>query len=145
AGTIVFATTKSGYEGWMQYGDGAKPDQLDGAYEAEEVVVNGKAPSIDWRRVGISTRGRFVIRLMNDSVLRYRMEQDPRKRTIAVWPDTLTSRSTLAYEWADPSHLRLKGVLVGDTVNVRLRKMETKEFALLGRGFHWVSEYPYNK
>ena len=151
AGYIVFLTTKNGYTSWKQYGDGAAQDPLDGAYDVEELIVNRApvpptAPAAKrWKRVGISTRGRIAIRAMDDSVERYRLENDPKRRTFTVWPDTSTVRTALAYRWTDASHLSLQGALAGDSVKVRLHKISASDYALLNRGFHWVSEFPYNK
>jgi hypothetical protein len=150
AGYIAFVATKNGYTSWKQYGDGRAQDPLDGAYDVEELVVNRvpvpiTAPSRRWKRVGISTRGRLTIRAMDDSGERYRLENDPKTHTFTVWPDTSTVKTALVYAWADSSHLDLRGALAGDSLSVRLRKVGASEFALLGRGFHWVSEVPYNK
>ena len=76
---------------------------------------------------------------------RYRLENDPKASALKVWPDTSTVKTTLAYSWADPSHLDLHGALEGDSVSARLQKVSLEQFALMNRGFHWVSEVPYNK
>ena len=150
AGYLLFTTTKGAYKSWMEYGDGAARDPLDGAYDVVELKLNGAPvpntapPSRQWRRVGISTRGRLVIRGMDDSTQRYRLQNDRKASAFTVWPDTSAVKTTLAYRWADASQLDLRGVLVGDRVSVRLRKVSASRFALLSRGFHWVSEFPYN-
>ena len=151
AGYIAFVSTKNGYTSWKQYGDGRAQDPLDGAYDVEELTVNRApvpitaSPSRRWKTVGISTRGRLTIRAIDDSAERYRLENDPKTRTFTVWPDTSSVKTALVYTWVDSSHLDLRGALAGDSLSVRLRKVGTSEFALLGRGFHWVSEYPFNK
>jgi hypothetical protein len=32
----------------------------------------------------------------------------------------------------------------GQAIRARLRQMDESRFLLASRGFHWVSEYPYN-
>jgi uncharacterized membrane protein YphA (DoxX/SURF4 family) len=151
AGTILFLTTKNGYTSWKQYGDAAPRNPLDGAYDVEELIVNrtpvGTATPLSrqWRRVGISTSGRLTVRAMDESVQRYRLENDPKSGAFTVWPDTSAVRTRLAYRWRDASHLDLRGALAGDSVSVRLRKVATADFPLLSRGFHWINEFPYNK
>jgi uncharacterized membrane protein YphA (DoxX/SURF4 family) len=151
AGYIVFITTKSGYESWKTYGDGAPRDSLDGAYEVEDLTVNhaplpASTPSSGrWRRIGISSRGRLVVRMADDSSERYRLEKDPKRNVFTVWPDTSMTKTTLAYRWTDASHLTLDGALERDTISVHLRKIAPSDFALMERGFHWVSEFPYNR
>jgi hypothetical protein len=82
---------------------------------------------------------------MDDSTERYRLENDTKASRFTVWPDTSTVKTTLAYSWTDSSHLELRGAIEGDSVSARLQKIDTAQFALLSRGFHWVSEVPYNK
>ena len=151
AGYILFSATKTGYESWREYGDGRARNPLDGAYDVVELRINQTpvpetaSPPQRWRRVGISTRGRLTIRHMDDSTQRYRLENDSKASAFRVWPDTSTVKTTLAYHWADSTHLELHGALEGDSVSARLQKIPTTQFALLNRGFHWVSEVPYNK
>jgi uncharacterized membrane protein YphA (DoxX/SURF4 family) len=151
AGYLLFSTTKMGYESWREYGDGRTRDRLDGAYDVVDLKINQAQvpetapPSQRWRRVGISTRGRLTIRHMDDSTERYRLENDTKASRFTVWPDTSTVKTTLAYSWTDSSHLELRGAIEGDSVSARLQKIDTAQFALLSRGFHWVSEVPYNK
>jgi len=150
-GYLLFSTTKAAYESWREYGDGRARDPLDGVYDVLELKINQMPipetdpPSRKWRRVGISTRGRLTVRHMDDSMQRYRLENDPKASALKVWPDTSTVKTTLAYSWADPSHLDLHGALEGDSVSARLQKVSLEQFALMNRGFHWVSEVPYNK
>ncbi|HKO22484.1 MAG TPA: hypothetical protein VJX91_07500 [Candidatus Eisenbacteria bacterium] len=150
-GYLLFSTTKGAYESWREYGDGHTRDPLDGAYDVVDLKINQApvpetAPSSQrWRRVGISTRGRLTIRHMDDSTQRYRLMNDAKASAFTIWPDTSTVKTTLAYSWADSSHLDLRGAIEGDSVMARLQKVSPAQFALLNRGFHWVSETPYNK
>jgi len=150
-GYLLFSTTKEAYESWREYGDGHARDPLDGAYDVVDLRINHAplpetAPSSQrWKLVGISTRGRLTIRHMDESTERYRLTNDAKASAFTIWPDTSTVKTTLAYSWADSSHLDLHGAIEGDSVNARLQKVSTAQFALLNRGFHWVSEAPYNK
>jgi hypothetical protein len=38
----------------------------------------------------------------------------------------------------------LQGKLLEETLTVKLRRLDTSRFLLVSRGFHWISEYPYN-
>jgi len=33
----------------------------------------------------------------------------------------------------------------GNTIYVRLKRFDEKNFRLMSRGFHWINEYPYNR
>jgi uncharacterized membrane protein YphA (DoxX/SURF4 family) len=150
-GLILYTTTRAGYESWKNYGDGAIRDSLDGGYEVEQFSRNGTLLPATlnepgrWRRIGISTRGRFVVRTMADSTYRYRLEHDVKQRTLAVWLDTSATKDTLTYVRTDSDHLALAGVLLGDSLRVQVRKISFSEFPLMNRGFHWINEAPYNR
>ena len=47
----------------------------------------------------------------------------------------------------DPKHAVLSGkfVGIGEDVKVTLKKLDDKNFLLLNRGFHLISEFPFNK
>lgn len=147
-GLILFTTTKDGVDGWRQYGDGAVKDRIEGAYVVERFVEKGKEvpPSVEtsWRKVGIG-KSRLVVRRMDDSADRYRLEHDSKKRTLALWPDTSAVHDTLGYAWSDSTHLAVAGVFRGDSIQVHLRKMPPSSFLLLSRGFRWVNEAPFNR
>ena len=151
AGFLVYAAARQGYTAWKTYGDGAPHDPLDGAYEVEQFTVNREelppvtTDSHRWRKVGINTQGRLMVRRMDDSMLRYRLERDAKRRVLTVWPDTGQARYALAYDWVDPSHLLLRGVLSADSIQVRMRRIASSDFPLMNRGFHWINELPYNR
>ena len=148
AGLILFTTAKDGFDGWRQYGDGAVKDRIEGAYVVERFVEKGtEVPtSVEtrWRKVGIG-RSRLVVRRMDDSTDRYRLEHDSTKRTLALWPDTSAVHDTLGYAWSDSTHLEVAGVFRGDSIQLHLRKMTPSSFLLLSRGFRWVNEAPFNR
>jgi hypothetical protein len=148
AGLILFTTAKDGFDDWRQYGDGVVRDRIEGAYEVERFVENGTEvpPSVEtrWRKIGIG-RTRLGVRRMDDSTDRYRLEHDPKTRTLALWPDTSAVHDTLGYAWSDSTHLAVAGVFRGDSIQVHLRKMVPSSFLLLSRGFRWVNEMPFNR
>ena len=52
---------------------------------------------------------------------------------------------TLHYAEQDAATLTLSGTLEGAPVEIRLKKIDTSKMPLLSRGFHWISERPYNR
>ena len=52
---------------------------------------------------------------------------------------------TLHYAEQDASTLTLSGTLGGAPVEIRLKRIDTSKMPLLTRGFHWISERPYNR
>ena len=53
----------------------------------------------------------------------------------------------LSLTWLRPDsdHLTLTGTFEGNQVAVRMKRMDETRTNLLGRGFHWVSEMPFNR
>ena len=150
-GFLVYSSIREGYTTWKTYGDGAPRDPLDGAYEVEQFTANHvellpvMTNSHRWRKVGISTYGRLVVRMMDDSMLRFQLERDSVSRLLTIWPDTGDVRYPLSYYWVDPAHLVLRGTLRADSIQVHMRKIPLSDFPLMNRGFHWINEFPYNR
>ena len=45
----------------------------------------------------------------------------------------------------DPSHLALNGDLDGSQVSITLHQIDKNKYLLMNRGFHWISEMPFNR
>jgi hypothetical protein len=39
----------------------------------------------------------------------------------------------------------LSGVANGKRLEVKLHKLKREDFLLINRGYHWISEYPFNR
>jgi hypothetical protein len=46
---------------------------------------------------------------------------------------------------SDESQPTLEGAFAKAALNMRLRKVDESKFTLVGRRFHWINEYPFNK
>jgi uncharacterized membrane protein YphA (DoxX/SURF4 family) len=51
----------------------------------------------------------------------------------------------LSYVRRNDSHLELAGPLGADHIAVQLERLDTRNMLLLTRGFHWISEVPFNR
>ncbi|MCU0354600.1 MAG: hypothetical protein MUD08_12825 [Cytophagales bacterium] len=51
----------------------------------------------------------------------------------------------LQYERIGKNHLLLTGKWKNDSISVRFRKKDVKEFPLVSTGFNWINEYPNNR
>ena len=147
----LFYNIKDSVDATMQYGDAAPKPPLYGIYNSDLVIRNNDTiqplttDTTRWKQVIIQFPGNATIKLMNDTVRRYFFYIDTVKKTAVVYPswDTL-NKNTLQYI-ADTSILVLTGKMKNDSVYMRFRKYDTKNFRLINRGFHWVNEYPYNR
>ena len=55
------------------------------------------------------------------------------------------SRSVLSYEQPGPEILTVAGAIDGQKITARLRRIDESKFQLVSRGFHWISERPFNR
>jgi hypothetical protein len=60
-------------------------------------------------------------------------------------PRWSTAKWTFHFTQPDESQLTLEGTFAKAALNMRLRKIDESKFTLVGRGFHWINEYPFNK
>jgi hypothetical protein len=143
------ALVKTGVDAWQarrSWGDGAEVRPIHGVYQVAELTSDQSTAATRWRRVGIDRRW-FHVLLKDDSVQRLRIVADePGLRLVLGDPDQSNRQYVLRYQLReDGQRLTLDGGLRDETVAVDLRRLATAEFPLLRRGFHWVSEAPYNR
>jgi hypothetical protein len=152
----LYSNVRSDLESHNTYGDGAPLPPLYGIYEVESFRRNGEeAPPLTtdekrWRAVAFRRGGGLLVRQMNDSTQRFRIELDAAKKTLALSPASPPGtppgpKSVFTYSEPDPEHLVLEGTFQDAALSVRLRKKDTSTFLLVNRGFRWVNEFPYNR
>ena len=132
----------TGYASSRRYAELFKPPPLYGVWDVDAGTAPGLWP---WRRLILST-ARFATAVAPDGT-----------RTIFATTYTvpkhavrLTNRATMAagvltYHLPDAQHLELRGTLDGKAVMIRAHRYDTGAFMLTTRGFHWISEDPYNR
>jgi hypothetical protein len=74
----------------------------------------------------------------------YAVRSDARKHHWSLASGSTGSYAEFDYTQPDPQHLVLTGTMDGVPVTATLRK-KTEPFLLTSRGFHWISEYPFNR
>jgi len=136
---------------YRRFGDNAPKPPLYGIYYAETFMRNNAAvPPLQtdtsrWNRLLIAVNGYAEIQVMNDSAQSYHFKIDTLTQTAALYPysDTL-NKSRFNYV-VDPPYLTLTGKMGSDSVFIKLKRFDENRFRLVNRGFHWVSERPYNR
>jgi hypothetical protein len=125
---------------------------LHGIWAVDELAVDGQVRPLAvtddsrWRYVVLDYSDLFSILLMDNSRQRYFANLDAGKKTIALKKrDDPAWKSNLKYQEPAPGRLTLEGTFDGRKVRASLHRIETPRFQLHTRGFHWVSEYPFNR
>lgn len=141
------------YSEWDSYwtaGPGVPLPPLYGAYEVESFEKNGEVvpPLLTetkrWRRVAADKWG-FYTFFMNDTRRGYRVMEHDAATGKLILGVSEEEQYTVSMTKTDPERYLLEGKLGEDNLSVRLKKIHLEESTLLGRGFHWVTEVPFQR
>jgi uncharacterized membrane protein YphA (DoxX/SURF4 family) len=153
-GYLLFTNVQGSLEMESQFGPGTAPrPPIYGSFEVEEFVRNGRTvpplltDASRWRRLTALYPQLLSVRWMDDTPHRYRSEYVPAKRSVVLSPFEAgkSRQGAFTYAFPDKDHLVLQGTLLADAITVRLRRIDPSRFRLVSRGFHWVSEYPFQR
>lgn len=165
-GYAVITATTGALEARKVYGELAPKPPIYGLYDVDElrrddvVVPPLLTESRRWRKVIVNSTNALSLRLMDDSVVNYGATYDAAASTITLAPVSALSptgamspgqkpgtHTTGSLTWVrhDATRLTLTGTILGETYVAQLRRIDETAFRLKSRGFHWVSELPFNR
>jgi hypothetical protein len=137
---------------WNKYGGGSPKSALYGIWDVEELSIDGqvRSPLITdygrWRRVVFDYPTAMTVQRMDDSFAWYGCAIDANARTIALnrggdkkW------KGDFSFQRPADNQLMLDGTMDSHEVHMRLQLVDRSKFMLVSRGFHWVSEFPFNR
>jgi len=137
---------------WNKYGGGSPKSALYGIWDVEELSIDGqvRSPLITdygrWRRVVFDYPTAMTVQRMDDSFAWYGCAIDANARTIALnrggdkkW------KGNFSFQRPAGNQLMLDGTMDSHEVHMRLQLVDRSKFMLVSRGFHWVSEFPFNR
>lgn len=101
--------------------------------------------STRWKQLIIEYPGYASGLAVNNSPFAYRMNLKPAEHKIVFIGFKDKSKNPFTYSQPDKNHLALTGTLHGQPVLVQLHLYDESKFLLTHRGFHWLSEDPYNR
>jgi uncharacterized membrane protein YphA (DoxX/SURF4 family) len=151
---VGFAAQALAGEAYVQtYYEQLRAEQpLRGIWYVEEFEEDGvvRPPLLTedtrWRRVVIDDPWLVAIQRVDDSRERFLLEVRTDEHTLTLTGRTdPNQRSTLTYAEPEPGRLVLEGTFDGHKIRAKLRRVEEPRFRLTSRGFHWISEWPYNR
>jgi uncharacterized membrane protein YphA (DoxX/SURF4 family) len=151
-GWMLYSNISSCVESQKQYGDMATPFPLSGLYKVQSFERNHvEVPplltdSTIWHRLLVHNfPGGWGRITMNNEKLEYcTFKVDTLSHTVDLHLASDTIPNIFTYVQADSGILSIKGIWQKDSISIRLKKAENL-YPLLSRGFHWVSEYPFNR
>lgn len=140
-----------GVRDWRTYGGGAPRSPLFGIWDVDSMAVGGaaKAPllsdSTRWRRVIFQVPAAATFQRMDDTFQQYVATVDSTARSLTLTDSTTKSKSVLTYRRVDHEHLLIDGTMDAQDVHLALTFRDPDSFLQRSRGFHWVSEVPFNR
>jgi YD repeat-containing protein len=119
-------------------------------YQVDEFVRNGQVvPPLSTARsrwgnviidVADGSSNAFLLKAIDGSMRRYRLEYDASRGTIVITnPDDTNERHLFAWERLDEESAILKGSYGNDALIVRLHRIDPK-LPLLTDGFGWIKD-----
>lgn len=151
AGYSIVNPTRTALDGRKAYGSEREKSALYGIYNTETFVHNQDtlAPlltdTVRWKRVLMDYPNFISVIKMDDKVERYQSEIDTAAQQISLHLAADTANKFLFTYAKTEDSMRLEGVIDEDTLSVDLLYYDPQDMGLLGRGFHWVNEVPYNR
>jgi len=149
---------------WRTYAGGAPRSPLFGIWEVDTMIAGGvtKAPltsdSMRWRRVIFQVPTAATFQRMDDTFQRYIAAVDSTAKSLTLSTidttasplalpsaDTTKPKSVLTYRRVDHEHLLIDGTMDSQVVHLALTFRDPDLFLQRSRGFHWVSELPFNR
>jgi len=142
---------------WQQsklFGSPARRPPLYGIWEVDSFVRGHDAipalvgDSVRWRRMVVNFPGFLSVRLLNDSTRGFRVHADSVGHTLVLTTRADSSKKfPFSYTRGGVlnDQLQLDGTLGGDSLHLRLHRVDETRFLLLSRGYHWINELPFNR
>src|SRR5262249_41481869 len=102
-----------------------------------------------WRTVALFD-GFARIYGMDDTARFFRTKGDPKREALSLFPPGEgepkgSPVGSLRLVPAADGSASLEGTFGGHAIKAALQARDTSQFPLMNRGFHWISEYPYNR
>jgi hypothetical protein len=144
------APVYSSYQAAQQYGFLAPRHELAGLYRVVSFTragLSGSAlPDADrWVRVGIHTSGRSgTVQWADGTIRRGALGIDPAARTLTL-RDGSGVPGPMRYTVDRPGSIVVDASVPGGPLRIQLSREPEQDSLLLGRGFHWVNETPFNR
>ncbi len=131
---------------WRLYGGGREKSPLYGIWNVRSLTVQGGAqapPYSEWRRLIFDFPQTMSVQLRDDSVSQFSAKFDMQTNGLSI---SAAGQGAL-FHWQRPSanELTLDGEMNHQRLHIDMELQDRDKLPLLRRGFHWISERPYNR
>lgn len=125
---------------------------LNGLWRVESFTLAGQphppltTDTTRWQRLIFTAPHSLVIQNMAGGFRGYNATLTPGSSTLTLTESGQPKfHADLSYRRPSAAELEVIGTFAGQPMAVTLRKVDRNSFRLLGRGFHWVQDYPVNR
>jgi hypothetical protein len=140
------------WDGWRSYGPGRPQSALAGIWSIQQLAIDGQSQPLavnnsdEWRRITFDRANWAHIQHMDDSLTGYALALDVQKQTLALTTGSDKNwRADFKYSRPAKDQLLLDGTVSGHKEHINLKLMDSAQFLLTSRGFHWVQDRPFNR
>lgn len=142
------------YGGWSAMRErAATRSPLFGIWDVTELTNDGQVrpplltDTTRWRRAVFQVPGFMTFQLMNNSVSGFAAAIDMTANTLTLTkgPGDKNWKALFSIMRRDADSMALDGTMDGHHIQATLHRVDHTKFQLLSRGFHWVSEFPFNR
>lgn len=147
---VIYFVTSTAWRDWnsLQQSRFSGDPPIYGIYDVDSLQLNGRAAAANnpvnpgWIQV-IAERGFWMTKDAHGD--RTFFGPHFSKSKVALY--CYKTRSTLNLTYVQPTtrSLVFSGYTQGERLELHLHKLDTGNFLLTHRGFHWISEYPFNR
>ena len=146
---LVGMYVRGNIEAAAEFGDHAAKPSSYGSYDVEEQTRDGKpVPPLltdpTRFRSGFIDRSWGGLRTSADIALSFQLPKDGVDAVVNAWLPAKWVSGQLRFTTPDTEHVVLEGTIGGEKLRMRLKRRDTPSL-LVGRGFHFVSELPFNR
>lgn len=137
---------------WYQSGGGRQKSALYGIWEVQQQLIDGqlRSPLLNdfgrWRRAIFDFPESMAFQRIDDSFARYQADINANAKTMVL--SKVADKNWKAnFSFARPAldQLILDGDMDGHKTHLQLKLVDRNSFRLVSRGFHWISEVPFNR
>lgn len=132
------------------YGSEAPKPPLYGLYEVTNYVINGEEITNYkddrlWKNMRFEREGVVQGRTRNEGSFYYKVEVDTTAQKVRFFSSRNDSDYfDFNYTLKDKT-LDFNYIYKNDTISGKTKRLDKEDFLLTNRGFHWISEYPFNR
>lgn len=134
------------------YGPGRQKSPLYGIWDVQDFSFDGQSrpplttDTTRWRRLVFDFPTFMSAQSMDDSFHGYSVHIDQKAKTFALTnPSNKNWRASFSFTQPAPSELIVDGLMDGHKVHAQLNLFDRSKFLLISRGFHFISERPFNR